>query len=170
MHARQFARVAAVAVCGSLVLAACSGGGSRLTKAELIKQADAICLEEQSKTAAIGAGLGAPTQANLQQYADAFAQALPIFKDMAGKLKALKPPEADQATWDQIMSSLDQEIAAVQKAQEAAANGDMTALNTAGQEIGTVDAKASQLAQGYGLTVCGGAGGSSGGSAPPPTP
>jgi len=169
MHTRRFARVAAVAVVATLVLSACSGGGSRLTKDELIKRADAICLDEQSKTAAIGANLGAPTQANLPQYADAFAQALPIFKDMASKLKALKPPEADQATWDQIMSSLDQEIAAVQKAQEAAANGDLAALNTAGQEIGTVDAKASQLAQGYGLQVCGGAGGSSG-SAPPPTP
>lgn len=169
MHTRRFARVAAVAVGATLVLAACSGG-SRLTKDELIKQADAICQDEQSKTATIGAGLGAPTQANLPQYADAFAQALPVFKDMASKLKALKPPEADQATWDQIMSSLDQEIAAVQKAQEAAANGDMTALNAAGQEIGTVDAKASQLAQGYGLQVCGGAGGSSGSSAPPATP
>jgi hypothetical protein len=161
----RFGFRAAAAILTAALLVSCSGG-SRLTKQELITQGDAICKTARDKAAPIGNNLGAPTQDNLPQYADAFGQLLPIFKDMVSKLKGLKPPEVDQRMWDQITSGLDQEAAAIQRAQQAAANGDLAGLKAAGQQIASVDTKASQIAAGYGFQECGGQTG--GGSSPPP--
>ncbi len=154
-----------------LLLAAC-GGSSRLTKAELIKQGDVICKDARAKADPIGTNLGAPSQDNLSQWADALDQAFPIYQDMTGKLKALSPPEADQATWDQITGGLDKVVAGVKAAKDAAAAGDLAAFNTALQQVATASQGASQVATTYGFQECGtgssGSGSSGSSSAPSP--
>jgi hypothetical protein len=154
-----FGAVTALAV----VLAACSGGSDRLTKAELITQGDAICKTFSDKAGPIGQDINtAPSADNLPQYATAFGQLDPVFTDMLNGLKALSPPEADQSTWDAITSGLEDELAALREAKTAAEGGDLTAFNAAGTKIGQFDNQTSQLATTYGFQVCGGGSGSTG--------
>ncbi len=156
MH-RPLVRSIAV-VLAAFLLASCSSGSSnRLTKEELIAQGDAICKTMSDKSGSIGNTLANPTAANMPQWADALGQLLPIFQDMASQLKDLSPPEADQATWDQIMAGLDQEVAALEKAKNAADNGDATGMTSALMEMSSVDTKTTKLTADYGFTQCGGA-------------
>lgn len=168
MRARTSAPLAVLAA-AVLLLSAC-GGSSRLTKAELIKQGDVICKDARTKADPVGTNLGAPSQANLSQWADAFGQLLPIYEDMTGKLKALSPPETDQATWDQITGGLDKVVAGVKAAKDAAAAGDLTAFNTAFQQIVTSSQGASKLATTYGFLECGSSSGGGSGSSPAGSP
>lgn len=159
MRVRRSARSVAVMV-AVLLLSAC-GGGSRLTKQALITQGDAICKDARSKAEPVGTDLGTPAQENLAQWGDAFAQLLPIYESMTGKLKALSPPEADQATWDQITGGLDTVVENVRKAKDAAASGDLEGFQTAFTAIVTASGGASTLAGDYGFQECGaGSGGS----------
>lgn len=161
MRVRRSAPSVAVMV-AVLLLSAC-GGGSRLTKQALITQGDAICKDARSKAEPVGTDLGAPSQDNLADWGDAFAQLLPIYESMTGKLKALSPPEADQATWDQITGGLDTVVENVRKAKDAAASGDLEGFQTAFTALVTASDGASKLAGDYGFQECGGGG--SGGSA-----
>jgi hypothetical protein len=147
----------------AVVLAACSGGSDRLTKAELITQGDAICKTFSDKAGPIGQDItAAPSAGNLPQYAAAFGQLETVFGDMIDGLKALSPPEADQSTWDAITSGLEDELVALREAKTTAEGGDLTAFNAAGTKIGQFDNQTSQLATTYGFQVCGGGSGGSG--------
>jgi hypothetical protein len=147
----------------AVVLAACSGGSDRLTKAELITRGDAVCKTFSDKAGPIGQDItAAPSADNLSQYATAFGQLETVFSDMIDSLKALSPPEADQSTWDSITSGLTNELAALREAKTAAEGGDLTAFNAAGTKIGQLDGQTSQLATTYGFQVCGGGAGGSG--------
>ena len=147
----------------ALVLAACSGGSDRLTKAELITQGDAICTTFTDKASPIGQDItAAPSADNLPQYAAAFGQLETVLSDMIDSLKALSPPEADQSTWDAITSGLENELAALHEATTAAEGGDLTAFNAAGTNFAQLDGQSSQLVTTYGFQVCGGGSGSTG--------
>jgi hypothetical protein len=147
----------------AVVLAACSGGSDRLTKAELITQGDAICKTFSTKANPIGQDItAAPSADNLDQYATAFGQLETVFGDMMDGLKGLSPPEADQSTWDGITKGVDDELAALREAKTAAQGGDLTAFNAAGTKIGQLDNQTSQAATTYGFQVCGGGSSSSG--------
>lgn len=163
MRKRSAGFIAALAL--TVLLAACSGGSDRLTKTELISQGDAICKTFSDKAGPIGQGItAAPSADNLDQYAAAFGQLETVFGDMIAGLKALVPPETDQARLDGITSSLEDELTALREAKTAAENGDLTAFNAAGTQIGQLDSQTSQLATTYGFQVCGGGPGSSGSS------
>jgi hypothetical protein len=156
----SFVAMAIVAV----ALAACGGGG-RLTKSELIAQGDAICRTFAQKAGPIGNDItAAPSADNLSQYAAAFGQLEAVFSDMIDGLKALSPPEGDQATWDSITSRLTDELGALREATAAAESGDLNAFNAAGAKIGELDNQTSQFATTYGFQVCGGRGSGSSGA------
>ncbi|MEW6060073.1 MAG: hypothetical protein AB1551_08060 [Actinomycetota bacterium] len=138
-----------------LVLAACSSEESRLTKDELITQADAICKTAMEEIGTLGQDLGMPTEENMPQWADELGELLSVFEDMTSQLKDLNPPEADQGMWDQITAGLDQEVGALDTAQQAAEDGDVTGMSSALMEINTVDEKITQLATDYGFKQCG---------------
>lgn len=161
MRKRFAGFIAALAL--TVLLSACSGGSDRLTKAALISQGDAICKTFSDKAGPIGQDItAAPSADNLDQYAAAFGQLETVFADMIEGLKTLAPPEADQARWDGITSGLEDELAALREAKTAAENGDLTAFNAAGTQIGQLDSQTSQLATTYGFQVCGGGSGGSG--------
>jgi hypothetical protein len=155
MH-RPLVRSIAVVLAAFLLVSCSSGGSERLTKEELIAQGDAICKTMSDKAGSIGTDLANPTAVNMPQWADALGQLLPIFQDMASQLKELSPPEADQDAWDQIIAGLDQEVAALEKAKNAADGGDATGMTSALMEMSSVDAKTTKLTADYGFTQCGG--------------
>jgi len=155
MH-RPLVRAIAV-VLAAFLLASCSSSDSaRLTKEELIAQGDAICKTMSDKAGSIGNDLANPTEENMPAWADALGQLLPIFQDMASQLKELSPPEADQATWDQIVAGLDEEVTALEEAKNAADDGDATGMTTALMKMSSVDTKTTKLTTDYGFKQCGG--------------
>jgi hypothetical protein len=154
---------AALVIVLALLLAAC-GGTERLTKEQLVAQGDSICKEASVKADPIGTNLGNPSAETLPQWSDALGQLLPIYEDLVGKLKALNPPEADQATWDKITGGLDQIVAGIKTAKDAASKGDLAGFQTALAAIDTASGESGQLASDYGFQECGD-GGSGGASA-----
>jgi hypothetical protein len=151
------ARLATLAFAAAL-LGACGGNGGeeRFTKEELITHGDAICSTFARETSQIGSTInGEPSAENIDQYAEAFDQLKPLFDEMLTGLKAFHPPEADQATWDQIISGLEDEQAALAELQSAAAAGDLEALNAAGQKLNDLDVTTAKLATDYGFQQCG---------------
>ncbi len=83
-------RRAALAVVAIALLAA-GCGDDRLTKEEYIAQADAICKEGNEKMLALAVPTG------LEEVAELAGQAIEIQEQAVADLRALKPPEADEA-------------------------------------------------------------------------
>lgn len=143
----------AALVAAALGAAACGGGGGgegeRLTKAEYIAQADAICKDVNDRLDALGAA------ESIEEFAELAASAVEIQEDGLADLKELKPPEEDQATIDEALALLDQQLALSQQIQEAAAAGDEAKVEELIAQIEPIDSEADQLAVEYGLTECG---------------
>jgi hypothetical protein len=143
MRARPFRSPAALVIVVALLLTAC-GGTERLTKEQLITQGDVICKDASTKADPIGANLGNPSAETLPQWS-----------------------EADQATWDKITAGLDQIVAGVKTAKDAASKGDLAGFSAALNAINTASGESGQLASDYGFQECGD-GGSSGGTTSSP--
>jgi hypothetical protein len=139
----RFPLVIAVAA----ALAACGGSSYKgLTKAEFVKQANAICARGNAESEAVGKQL--PKNATPKQIADLFAEkAIPLANKEFDDLAALKPPKEDRDTVKRI-------IAEARSATEALAkqlkDDPEKALSS------TLDPykKANDDAKAYGLTVC----------------
>jgi hypothetical protein len=140
----------------AILMASCSH--PRLTKAQLIEQADAICKASQSKTDELTGELpGTATAASLPMFADAFGKILPVLRDASERLHALKPPADDVSAIQSWLAAFDQTVDQVGELQAAAASGDLPAFNTALDQSTTLGATADADATAYGFTVCGGA-------------
>jgi hypothetical protein len=147
-------------VAGALVVLvlpmACGGGAKRLSKEDFIKTWDAICKRDTAKTDQIGSNLPAtPAAENLPQFADALDQLVDVGRSEIDDLRAVKPPEQDQATIDGILSHLSDAIDAIERGQKAAADGDLAGFQTAVNEANTALQPANQAATDYGLKECG---------------
>lgn len=91
--------LAVTAVLG-LGLTACGGGGE-LSKKDLAKKANAICVKADNQGKAIA------TPANIQDAAQAakyFDKAAPIVDKATKDLKALKPAKAVKADWNDFLA------------------------------------------------------------------
>jgi hypothetical protein len=153
---RSFRCLAGSFVVVGLVMTACGGGAKRLSKEDFIATWDAICKTSNAQSDQIGQNLpDQATQENLSQYADAFSQGIPILKKEVSDLRKVRPPEADQATIDGILSNLDQAISKLEQSQQAAVAGDLAAFTTAIQEASPLIDQANSAAVAYGLKECG---------------
>ena len=144
---RGWALAVAVAVAG------CGGGdGERLSKAEFISQADAVCTKYEARLDA----LGQPTNvAELRSFAD---KALPIAKDGRKELGQLTPPADLQDTYDAWLDQGDEAIDIVERLREAAADGDEAEIQQIARDAQRADAEANRLAEQIGFEQCGEAG------------
>jgi hypothetical protein len=146
----------ALAALSLALLAAC--GSPRLTKGQLIQQADAICKASQSKTDELTSQLpDSATAATLPMFADAFGKILPVLQDTSRRLHALKPPTDDAAAIQAWLDAFDATVDQVDELQKAAASGDLAAFNVALDQSTSLGTTADVDATAYGFTVCGGA-------------
>lgn len=138
---------------GVLVLAGCGGGGGggeeRLTKEEWIAQADAICKRAAQEIDALG------TPQSLDEVAELAAKASEIGRRELGEIRALQPPEEDEATIEEMLALSDQLIDIGEKIGAAAEEGDLAEVQKLLQEGEPINDQADQLAQDYGLEECG---------------
>jgi hypothetical protein len=134
-----------------VVLAGCGGSGSsgqRLTRDEYAKQADAICGKYKQKTDALS------RPATLPDLADVADQVLPLLDDARGELRALRPPQHEQATANAWLDEFDVIVDDVKKIRDAAKKNDAAAVQDAAVPALQHDRHSNDLASQLGMTVC----------------
>ena len=155
-------------------LAACGGGGGTTatqtvtaqkqggyppTKAEFINQADALCQQFHADTASLRGriqDLGQPTStADLHRGADLIRQYADELSSEAAKLREIQPPRGDEAIINTWLSTAESGITAFHDLGDAYDSGDGQRIRSLGSEVQSRNDKASGIAQGYGLKVCG---------------
>jgi hypothetical protein len=118
-------RLAIIPILVAALVAGCGGGGSsnaKLSRADFVKKADAICADYNSKTAK----LGTP---NSYDAIVTYAQELQkIAKESVGKFKQLNPPDDERANWKAYAKSGDELIATAKQLEQAGKKKDTVAL------------------------------------------
>jgi hypothetical protein len=142
----------------ALVAGGCRSKDERLTKAEFVKRANAICARYEQRVQRRMAGIPPGDEAQL---ARSIEKVLPVIREGNDELRSLKPPADLQGHYDRWMGIADGEVAAASKLQDALHDGDRQAIQAAFAELQTKDVDQDRLArQELGLNGC--ASGSSG--------
>ena len=132
-------RAVAAALGAVVALGACGGGGGeRLSKADYIKQADAIC---KAATAATDKVAAPDSEEGLPEYVGEIAK---VADKMLKDLRALNGPAADEKTVDAIYDGYDQALKMI--------TDDPSALMTLTESPFT---EVEKQAQAYGFEECG---------------
>ena len=144
------ARASAIACAVAIALGGCGGTYHGLSKAEFVKQGNAICRATQVKLDAAGAAERATSLAGVQKlYRDEFAV---ILRAEIAQLRALSPPKADRQKvsemLDEFSTGVDQLVASVTAAKSVA---ELATLS----EPSAVAKAAARTARSYGLSSCG---------------
>ena len=156
-----------------LALVGCGGGGdsddvgppqprdrpgeaAALSKPEFVERADAICMEAR---AAVKRHEDAARAAARDEDAEAVADALNGTAEEADeqvdRLRAVTPPRGDEEIVDRYLTGIEDQIAVLRRAADAAERNDTSALNTLLQENQRASGEIRGLAQGYGFKECG---------------
>jgi hypothetical protein len=148
---RQLATVATLAAAAAL--AGCGGGdgegGDRLSKEDYIRQADALCLEADQRIEA----LGDPTTA---EEAVAFTRdATAIAEEQLARLRALRPPEEDEATLEEAYDLLEQQIEVGRQLGDAIDANDEARAQELIRQGDDLNERANEIADDYGMAECG---------------
>lgn len=144
--------LAGIAAAGLLLLAACGGGddgGERLSKSEWIEQADAICAQADEDVDAL------TEPSTLDEIPEFTETASEISREALTELRALQPPEEDQATVDEMLDLVEQQIELGEQIGEAASDGDQEEVQRLAAEAEPLEAEANEKARQYGLEDCG---------------
>jgi hypothetical protein len=92
-------RALALAAAATLVLAGCGGGSAgRLSHAEFVKRADALCNESVAKLRAL------PNPATIPELVVYLEQARPIRTHFLTEARKLRPPAPDEADWRRALA------------------------------------------------------------------
>jgi len=144
---RRSAPAAAVLV--GLLAAGCGGGsGGRLSKADYVKQADAICSKYNRKLQTLGTP---KSLADIGAYAD---KALGVTRKGNAELKDLKAPKSEEQTAKEWTAQNDLVAKAVQDLAAAAKKNDKPGIGAALKRGQTANKSANGLARDLGLRVC----------------
>ncbi len=140
---RRFALAFAVAA----LVAGCGGSG-RLSKADYVKQADAICTKYNAKLKA----LARPTSiGDLAAYVD---KALPLARKGDDELRALKPPKDEEQKAKEWLDQNDSVVGSMERLRDAAKKSDRAGIGIALDQANSANQKANGLARSLGLRVC----------------
>lgn len=134
-----FALAAAAAGCG---------GGDRLSQAEYVKQADAICARYEKRLAAL------PQPESTADVKTLVDKGLPIAREGNTELKELKPPEDLEAKVDQWHERNDRNLELIEDLGQAAEDGDEERIQTLASEAEENEGEADRLASEIGLKDC----------------
>ena len=141
---RAHAAVAALLV---LPLAACGGG---LSKAELVKQGDAICKRVNDQVAKQQEPTNAADLAALAKKTVKISD--PAIEDM----DALEPPDELEKDFDAFVASLKQQRDLTKQIGDAAAKGDTVKIQQIATDAQKAQAEYQRLADKIGFKECGG--------------
>jgi len=132
--------------CGS------NSGSKRLSKAEFVSRADAICAKYEKRVQTRMAGVPAGDQ---KQLASSIGKVLPVIRKGNDELRSLKPPVSLQGRFDRWMGIADAEVTAAHKLQVALSKNNLGTIQAAFKELQTKDTAQDRIArQDLGLTGC----------------
>lgn len=141
-----------------VVLAGCGGGSDEedLTRTDYIADADAICAQFGTESAALEQQFNEALQSSdLESAAQDFEDQASEFTAMLDQLEGLTAPVADQTLVDQIITLGRQRVTTAQEAADAIASGDKDAMIAAGKEGAVLAGEYYQLADSFGFEACG---------------
>jgi hypothetical protein len=137
-----------------LLVGGCDDGGAAaepLTKAQVIKSADAICRDAQARIDAL-----APLPRSLRDAEPYLQEQAAIAQDQADKARALETPETDRASFDQWTSATQEFVDVTTTMAAAAGEGDQAEFQELAARRNEIVERAGQAARAYGMEVCGG--------------
>lgn len=136
---------------GGLLVAGCGGDdeSGALSKAELAKKADAICVSYNAKTKALGEPSDA---AGFTTYLTKF---IPLGAAQGKELKALEADDAVKGEWDGLLKDYDTVFAAAQQALTALKAGDTDEFQRIIEDTNTVSDASDKKLDALGAPHCG---------------
>ena len=135
------------------VAAGCGGGGDdRLSRAEYVKQADAICAKYEKRLDAL------PEPQDLKGLQTLVDKGLPIAREGNAELKELKPPEDLEAKDEEWHKRNDRNLKLIEDLGKAADAGDEEKIQSLASEADRNETEADGLASEIGLKDCAGNG------------
>ncbi len=133
----------------ALLVAACGAGGGA-SKADYVKQANAVCRDAAKQVAA----LRIPGRADVTAMPKAAAEVVAVQRRALDRLRAIKPPKADRARIAKWVALVDQTIDQADLSAAAQKHGDIQRAITANANGSALDRRADEIARGYGLRMC----------------
>jgi hypothetical protein len=124
------------------------GGGGRLSHAEFVKRADAICSAYRGSTQRL---------AHPRSYAEVLAyvkKTLPVYEAALRKLEQLEPPKQDEAAVRAWLAADRRVVEAEQQLAEAAMRHDFDAVTAASNKVQQAGVDARHAAAELGMKVC----------------
>ncbi len=152
---KRIANILLCSLAAALIMSGCGGSDSSLTKAEFIKQADAICLKEQKVKAAaleayllkVGVGPGKPMTLAQAEY-QTKKVLMPPIRSMAEQINDLGAPDGEEDKVEAILTGVEQAIETSEKeAETRRKTGKVGAYNDPFEEV-------AKLSQRYGFNTC----------------
>jgi hypothetical protein len=124
------------------------GGEERLSQEEFVSKGNAICAKYDKRVDAVG------EPENIQEVPEYVDKLLPIVEEQIEEMRALKPPEDKQETFDRMIAKAEETRDAGEELAQAAEDRDDAAVQRAfakGQEAGE---ETDRLAGELGLDEC----------------
>jgi hypothetical protein len=132
-----------------LAAAGCGGGDDRLTREELVEEADATCADFDQRIEEVGEP---ESPEDIERYVQ---EIRPIVEEGTDELDALQPPEELEDDYDQWIQETRSAIDMLDELEEAAASGDEQRIQEVLQAAGEGGEEADRLAQELGFQECG---------------
>jgi hypothetical protein len=133
----------------ALLVVACSGGGGT-TKADYVKQANAVCRDAAKQVAAVRI----PGRADVASMPRVAADVVGVQRRALIHLKAIKPPKQDRARITRWIALVDQTIDQADLSAKAQKDGDIPRAIAANANGTALDHRADDIARAYGLRMC----------------
>lgn len=149
MRKQRVTLIAVAALSITVLSASCGESSGRLSKAEFIAKADAICATGRSEIKALP---NPRTYAELPAY---IRKALPIQRRDIAEIRKLKPPKRDQREVELMLERVDRTNEAFESLRAGVESGDAAEANRAYAEVMRTNDDATRRAERYGLRVCG---------------
>jgi hypothetical protein len=130
------------------VAAGCGGDGDRLTREELVSEADAICADYEGELE----GLAEPE--TLADFERLVQDAKPIVENGIESLRALDPPEDLDDEFEEWISRNEENVDAIEDLQEAVADRDEQRIQEIVRQVDENEQEADELAAEIGLEDC----------------
>ena len=132
-----------------LAAAGCGGGSDRLTREELIEEADATCAEFDQQIEDV------PEPESLDDIERYVQEIRPIVEEGTDELDALEPPEELEDEYADWIEATRSGVDRIDELEDAAASGDEQRIQEVLQGAGEGGDEANRLAQEIGLQECG---------------
>ena len=132
-----------------LAAAGCGGGDGRLTRDELIEEADATCAEFDQQIEDV------QEPESLEDIERYVQEIRPIVEEGTDELDALEPPEELEDSYDDWIEATRSGVDRFDELEEAAASGDEQRIQEVLEGAGEGGEEANRLAEEIGFQECG---------------